>query len=127
MTNIKDVRVWYSRDERKEYRIYVHTLDGREGCLYKTGNRWNPKGSVDGKLTDAEWQEARQLSLYDGKWHTLYENEIHGTRNGQPIKYMPTPCPDCGGYDCGSNCHANMPEPARMTEDHRDSDSHYEG
>lgn len=128
MTSIKDVRVWHSRDARRECRIYVHTTDGREGCYYKTGNRWNPANSIDGKLTDAEWKEARALSIYDGAWHSLYESDIHGTRNGKPIKYMPTRCPDCGGYDCGGgNCNSNRPSPAPAGEDYRDSDARYEG
>jgi len=81
MTTIKDVRVWHGRKNRKsnkgEARIYVHTVDNREGCLYLTGNPWNAKGSITGDLTEAEWQEARAISIWDGKWHTVYENEIH--------------------------------------------------
>lgn len=74
-SHISSIKVWKSPD-KKECRVYVHTTDGREGCLYIRGNRWNPSGSIDGKLTDDEWQQARQISLRDGSWYTAYESEI---------------------------------------------------
>lgn len=102
-TNIAQVKVWRSED-RKDVRIYVRALDGRQGCLYNTGNRWHPAKSIEGNLTEADWAEARRLAVYDGKWHTVYESELHG----KPVQYRNDGrCPDCGGYDCGTNCNAN--------------------
>lgn len=109
---IKDVKVWHGRHTKKgqEARIYVHTTDGREGCLYLTGNLpWNAKGSKTGNLTEAEWQRARDIAVWDKKWHTVYENEMPTQTN----------CPDCGG-DCGANCEANAPlhESQIVSQDH---------
>ena len=106
---IKQVKVW-SNPTRTEYRIYVHTTDGRQGCKYLTGNAWNVKNSIDGKLTTEEWAEAKTIAVWEnsnGKrtWHTVYEHEIHGYKNVDTSR--PVRCPDCGGYDCGPNCNAN--------------------
>lgn len=90
MTNIANIKVWWN-DSKTEKRVYVRTVDGRNGCYYVTGNRWNPKKTTDGKLTDAEWKEARELSVVDGKWTTVYESVLHGTifgvkvNNGNPF------------------------------------------
>ena len=105
-TVIANVRVW---KDKAEARIYVRTTDKREGCLYLTGNRWHPRGSLDGNLTEDDWKEARRIAVYDGKWHTVYESDLHGTIWGKPVETTKRPvrCPDCGGYDCGPNCNAN--------------------
>lgn len=113
---IKDVKVW-SRTDRGmlDSRIYVHTEDGREGCKYLTGNRWQKKGTIDGNLTDEDWAEAQKLALWDNKWHTMYAN---GDQNWQRQDYerrAPRRCPDCGEIEgprsgCGGgNCGANHP------------------
>lgn len=60
----------------EEYRIYVDMSDGRSGCLYITGNPHHPKGEIAGKLSAAEWEIAKKLSIWDGKWHTLRRGEI---------------------------------------------------
>lgn len=97
MAEIKDVKVWTSPD-KKEYRIYVHSTDGREGCKYLTGNRWNPKGTVTGNLTSDEWKAARELAVWDKQWHTVYAEALPSRSRR---------CPDCGGYDCEHECNAN--------------------
>lgn len=76
---IKDVKVWHnghSLPQMREWRVYVHTTDGREGCRYVTGNKWQPKGSVDGKLTEDEWKISREIAYYDSQWHTVYEDKM---------------------------------------------------
>lgn len=70
MAEIKDVRVW-KNPAKTECRIYVHTVDGREGCKYITGNPWHPRGSIDGDLTSEEWKAARKVAVWDGAWHTV--------------------------------------------------------
>lgn len=72
---ITRVKVWKSTN-KKDVRIYVSTDDDREGCLYKSGNSWHEKDSIEGDLTEAEWEEAKKVSIWDGKWHTVYENEM---------------------------------------------------
>lgn len=72
---IKDIKVWKNAT-KTDTRIYVHTDDNREGCLYRTGNRWHQANSIDGNLTEAEWDEARAIAVWDGVWHTIYENEM---------------------------------------------------
>lgn len=72
-TNIKEVRVWKNKND---VRVYVHTTDRREGVLYLTGNKWNAAGSVDGKLTPAEWDAAKSLAFRCGEWTTMYEDDI---------------------------------------------------
>lgn len=88
-TIIKDIKVWKQGAGRPaETRVYVHTTDGREGCFYATGNPWHAKGSRDGNLTKDEWKEAARVANEfggNGKWITVYENQIHGTRNGKPV------------------------------------------
>lgn len=108
-TIIANIKVW-SDTMKKEYRVYVRTTDKREGCYYITGNRYHPAKSIDGQLTEEEWQEVRRLSVYDGKWHTVYESELHGTIWGKPLQTSNRRerCPDCGGYTCGGgNCASN--------------------
>lgn len=101
--SLKDIKVWHDAN-RKECRIYVHTLDGREGCRYITGNRYHAPKSVDGQLTDEEWKEARRLA-YDGtSWQTMYFTPAPWEKNNSRRER----CPDCGGYDCGGgNCNSN--------------------
>jgi hypothetical protein len=96
MAEIKDVKVW-KNSNKTETRIYVHTIDGREGCKYITGNPWHAAKSIDGNLTDEEWTAAKALAVWDKCWHPVYQND-----NPRPAR-----CPDCGGYDCGPNCNSN--------------------
>lgn len=115
MAEIKDVRVWYDttiRDRSKrEYRVYVHTDDGREGCRYLTGNHWHAAKSVEGDLTKEEWKAARALAYHDDSWHTVYNDRQPAPAAVPTSNSNPQPrrqrCPDCGGYDCGANCNAN--------------------
>ena len=111
-TIIHDIKVWKQAPGRPaETRVYVHTTDGREGCLYATGNAWHPKGSKEGDLSPEDWKEAVRISKqYNSTgWTTVTEEMLHGTRNGKPIATSNhrTRCPDCGGYDCGANCNSN--------------------
>lgn len=77
MANIKDIRVWTKEDET---RVYVHTDDGREGCLYHTGNRWHKPGEREGRLSESEWAAARALANKKhskGKgWATIYGDDM---------------------------------------------------
>ena len=75
MAALKDIKIW-KNPAKTETRIYVHSTDGREGTIYSTGNNWHAANSVDGNLTEDEWQKAREIAFYDGKWHTVYENEM---------------------------------------------------
>lgn len=101
-TNIfKDIKVWNDATG-KECRIYVHTLDGREGCRYITGNRYHAPKTTEGQLTDEEWQEARGLAYHDNAWHTMYFTPAPWENNNRRER-----CPDCGSYTCGSNCESN--------------------
>lgn len=110
MAEIKDVRVW-SNPTKTDWRIYVHTDDGREGCRYITGNHWHAAKSVEGNLTDEEWKAARAQAYYDKTWHTVYNDRQPAPAAVPTSNSNPQPrrqrCPDCGGYDCGANCNAN--------------------
>lgn len=68
---VKSIKVWRSPDKR-ECRIYAKLADGREGCYYKTGNRWHPAKSYDGQLTPDEWKLVREVGIVDGAWRTVY-------------------------------------------------------
>lgn len=115
-TNIfKDIKVWCDAT-KKDHRVYVHTIDGREGCRYITGNQYHAPKSVDGQLTDEEWKEARRLAYYNDRWNTTYftpapwENKSEVAKSNGPTRYSNRRerCPDCGGYDCGGgNCNSN--------------------
>jgi len=101
---IKDIKVW-KNPTKIESRIYVHTDDGREGCLYLTGNGWHKRGEVEGNLTEAEWQEARDRSVRDGKWHTVYNDQPRtDSNNNKTETYKPMTnrkpgyCQFCGKY-----------------------------
>jgi hypothetical protein len=59
--------------KENEVRVYVDAVSGHRGCRYITGNRWQPKGTIEGTLTAEEWAEARSISVYDGKWTTCYD------------------------------------------------------
>lgn len=63
------IKLWRTPDKR-EARVYIKTRDGREGCLYATGNPWNKKGSREGKVTAAEWKAA--AALCGENWRTIY-------------------------------------------------------
>ena len=48
-------------------------------CYYLTGNRWNAKGTLEGITSEekqAAWKIVQRNNGNDGKWHTVYENEI---------------------------------------------------
>jgi hypothetical protein len=102
MANIKDVKVWKNAS-KTETRIYVHTTDEREGVIYRTGNAWHAKNSVEGNLTDDEWNAAKELAYYDNAWHTIYNDAKKTFTNGS---FKSNRCPDCGG-NCGANCTSN--------------------
>ena len=75
------IKVWsktWTNSEffNKEWRIYVDMQDGRRGCLYLTGNPYQAKGSLDGRIKPDEWELVRKLSIWDGAWHTLEYGEI---------------------------------------------------
>jgi len=126
MAEIKDVRLWYDttlrHKNRREYRVYVHMDDGREGCRYLTGNRWHAPKSVEGDLTKEEWKMARAQAYYDDCWHTVYNdrkpNSVTSTNNNPLPRRR---CPDCGGYGCGANCSANR---LSKTEEDTMADAH---
>ena len=59
--------------KESEVRVYVDAVNGHRGCKYITGNRWEPKGTIDGNLTAEEWAEAKAISYYAGKWETHYD------------------------------------------------------
>lgn len=121
---VKDVKVWtgsaFLNAEGKtitDTRIYVHMDDGREGCLYLTGNRYEKANTKTGDLTAEEWKEARALSIWDNKWHTVYaKGERVSSYTGQTRSdNYQRRCPDCGEIEgprsgCGGgNCGANRP------------------
>lgn len=74
MRTITQIKVWKKEDTR----IYV-SFDSREsGCLYLTGNRWHPKGELEGMTEeekDAAWQLV-QKQYGDGLWHTIWASEL---------------------------------------------------
>jgi len=79
---ITQIKIWKSTD-KKETRIYIsfdgsHTTNN-SGCYYLTGNRWNAKGTLEGITSEekqAAWKIVQRNNGNDGKWHTVYENEI---------------------------------------------------
>jgi hypothetical protein len=73
------VKIW-KNPAKTETRVYVHAGDGREGCKYLTGNHFHPRGEVEGELTPQEWTEARRIAVWDGHWHTVYQNQVAGRR-----------------------------------------------
>lgn len=73
MAEIKDVKIWRKGSEA---RIYIHTMDGREACYYKTGNTWHEKESWESQLTDDEIKRAKNLAIYDKQWHNIPEWEM---------------------------------------------------
>jgi len=89
MAKIADVKVW--RSEKGECRIYVHTVDGREGCRYMTGNNFHQPKTNDGQLTNEEWAEARKLALVDNRW-TNYGTQQPVVRKNQRAQE----CATCG-------------------------------
>lgn len=89
MGSVSEVRIW-ADSARKEYRIYVTALDGRQGCYYVTGNHWHPAKSTDGNLTAEEWAEARRLSINGGKWHNITADYRDGSKP-QVDKPLPAP------------------------------------
>lgn len=68
---IKSIKYWLN-DKKTESRLYVTTSDGRRGCRYLTGNKFQPKGTKEGNLTEAEWATAKELSWVGGAWHSWY-------------------------------------------------------
>lgn len=72
---ITQVKVWKSED-RKEIRIYVNFENEiRAGCYYLTGNRWNTAKSFENMSAD-ELAAAKKIGVYEGKWYTVYQNQI---------------------------------------------------
>lgn len=91
---VKDVRVWKSTDGT-DRRVYVHAADGREGCLYLTGNWKHKRATTDGAITPEEWIEARELALWDGMWHTMHaEGDIFWQRARYRANRPDPPTPD---------------------------------
>lgn len=119
MAELKSIKRWVDRKTR-EVRVYVSTVDGREGCKYITGNRFQAKGTVTGKLTKEDWKAAEAVAYWqdtDGKkrWHTWYPDD--GRTDGPfPI------CPECGQRHGGTRCPddvrlGSMPKPKEYTID----------
>jgi hypothetical protein len=78
-TQIKDIVKWINRDNKTDRRLYVHMLDGREGCIYLRSTYWHKAGTIEGNSTKAEWKEVQSLALDVEKktWHSVSEKELH--------------------------------------------------
>jgi|GEM_PF-6505695 len=99
-TMILKVNIWENAD-KTERRIYVETFRGEYikmrgedvaqfhgGCLYRTGNHWNPKGSKDGDLTETEWHMACNMSksnTFVRYYHPRYEDILAANPSYRPF------------------------------------------
>jgi len=99
-TMILKVNIWENAD-KTERRIYVETFRGEYtkmrgedvaqfhgGCLYRTGNHWNPKGSKDGDLTDTEWHMSCNMSkpnTFIRYYHPRYEDILAANPSYRPF------------------------------------------
>ena len=95
-TMILKVNIWENAD-KTERRIYVETFRGEYtkdvpqfhgGCLYRTGNHWNPKGSKDGDLTETEWHMACNMSkpnTFIRYYHPRYEDILAANPSYRPF------------------------------------------
>ncbi len=76
----------YVDSKTGEIRIYIETSDGREGCFYASGNRFQARNTREGTATKADWAEARRIA-YDEttKRYTNYYADA------KPKTYAPDP------------------------------------
>ena len=58
-TQVVAVKLWERGADR---RVYVHMSDGREGCLFLTGNERTPARTVVGQVKPIEWNAARVVA-----------------------------------------------------------------
>jgi hypothetical protein len=91
------VKPWHDASGT-DRRIYVQMWDGREGCLYLSGNLWYPRGHRAGDLTSAEWEAARAASVRDDMWYPVYTYCEYCGRIAVSLGFFGEPvCQDCGG------------------------------
>jgi len=83
-----------------ELTVYVDFNNGTYGT--HTKNKETGKW-FDGGLKAEELTEAKKLALVNGKW----TNWKAGRNAQKNTSTRAVRCPDCGYYDCGSNCNAN--------------------
>lgn len=80
---IKQVKLWtkkWNRDGSTELRIYIEwEEDGKlhSGCLYKTGNPYEPQGKMEDLPTEV-LAEAQRIAVWPNEngvniWHTVYD------------------------------------------------------
>ena len=72
MATVKNIKVW-TKKTTSERRVYVTMSDGRQGCKYITGNKWNEKNSKTGDVTQEEWKAAWTLSELNGRWTNVWD------------------------------------------------------
>jgi len=99
-TMIIKSKIWKNAD-KSETRYFVEAFRGEyekqrgelvavihNGTLYKTGNKWNAKGSKDGELTAEEWQAARDLGTptsWVAYYHPRYNDIVRGGTDYRPF------------------------------------------
>ncbi|RME24442.1 MAG: hypothetical protein D6800_08690 [Candidatus Zixiibacteriota bacterium] len=93
---ITRVKVWtkkWTKQNLNEVRIYIDYVDDsgtrRQGCWYKTGNPYE-ESRLD-NLGDQVLAEAKRLAVWDGYWHTLYEEDCQ--RRYAELEPQPEPEP----------------------------------
>lgn len=78
MREISRISVW-KNSSKSEVRIYIGFRgESNQGVYYKTGNSYNPKGTLE-NLTLEEKSEALRISSMihgQGVWGQVYENQI---------------------------------------------------
>lgn len=78
MRTITKINVWKS--QKGEFRVYVSFKGERDqGCYYKSGNSYQPKGTLVNMSIEEKKEALRISSLKHGKntWGVVYENEIN--------------------------------------------------
>ena len=78
MATVKNVKVWIKNGEK---RVYVDMSDGRTGCKYITGNKWQTAGTKDGSMIQAEWKAAWDMANFNGKWINVWDGVPEGFKN----------------------------------------------
>lgn len=85
-----------------EFTVYVNFENGTFGTHTKnieTG-KW-----FDSGLNADELKEAKKVGIVDGKWLKSWKAPRQASvvsASNHAVR-----CPDCGHYDCGSNCNSN--------------------